>query len=144
METGSSDQRPGGAGGWLAHHERGLVLRYGAAAALGGLALILAYAVPTLANLKVSFVTFYTLLIATSAWLGDHVRFTVHDTGCGLTKAELPHLFERFFRAPRALGGGTGLGLYISKAIVEAHGGTIRAESAEGAGSTFSFTLPAG
>ncbi len=71
------------------------------------------------------------------------IRFAVHDTGCGLGAEELSHLFERFFRAPRALGGGTGLGLFISKAIVEAHGGTMHAESTEGRGSTFSFTLPA-
>ena len=72
-----------------------------------------------------------------------YVRFSVHDTGRGLSDEELPHLFERFFRAPSARGGGVGLGLYISKAIVEAHGGTIRAESGDGRGSTFSFTLPA-
>ncbi len=71
------------------------------------------------------------------------VRFTVHDTGRGMGEAERSQVFERFYRAPTSEGGGTGLGLHIAKAIVEAHGGTIRVESAEARGSTFSFTLPA-
>jgi signal transduction histidine kinase len=70
------------------------------------------------------------------------VRFVVHDTGRGMNEAERSHVFERFARAPREQGGGTGLGLHIAKAIVEAHGGTMRVESAEARGSTFSFTLP--
>jgi len=55
----------------------------------------------------------------------------------------MPHLFERFYRAEDPMArGGAGLGLYISKQIIEAHGGRIWAESKVGQGSTFSFTLP--
>jgi signal transduction histidine kinase len=72
--------------------------------------------------------------------IGPHVRFSVADTGPGLSERHLAHIFDRFWRAnPRA--GGTGLGLSIAKGIVEAHGGTIWAESAPGSGSRFAFTL---
>jgi two-component system phosphate regulon sensor histidine kinase PhoR len=55
----------------------------------------------------------------------------------------LERIFERFYKADRARsGGGTGLGLSISRHLVEAHGGRIWAESTEGQGSTFSFTIP--
>ncbi len=69
----------------------------------------------------------------------------VRDRGVGIALDELPHLFDRFYRAPRAgvmRAGGMGLGLYICREIVARHGGTIRAESAPGAGSTFTFSLP--
>ncbi|MFH1647121.1 MAG: PAS domain S-box protein, partial [Chloroflexota bacterium] len=69
--------------------------------------------------------------------------FQVADHGIGISQDALPHLFERFYRAEGELvRGGTGLGLYISRQIVEAHGGRIWAESQFGKGSTFSFTLP--
>ncbi|HJX14007.1 MAG TPA: PAS domain S-box protein [Dehalococcoidales bacterium] len=69
--------------------------------------------------------------------------FQVADRGIGISRDALPHLFERFYRAEGELvRGGTGLGLYISRQIVEAHGGRIWAESQLGKGSTFSFTLP--
>lgn len=69
----------------------------------------------------------------------------VRDTGVGLTEEERGELFTRFYRsssegARRA--GGTGLGLVITKALVELHGGEIRVESSAGQGSTFSFSLP--
>lgn len=66
------------------------------------------------------------------------------DTGIGMSQEDLSHLFERFFRGSAAMktAEGTGLGLSICKQIIEAHGGTISAESEVGAGSTFSFTLP--
>ena len=67
----------------------------------------------------------------------------VSDQGIGIPEEAMKHLFERFYRAKdTARVGGTGLGLYISKQIIEAHGGHIWAESKEGEGSTFSFTLP--
>lgn len=67
----------------------------------------------------------------------------VQDTGVGIPVHDLPRIFERFYKADRARsGGGTGLGLAIAKHIVQAHGGRIFAASKEGAGSTFSFTLP--
>ncbi len=70
------------------------------------------------------------------------VRFAVTDTGEGIAEKHLPHLFERFFRVPGQSGSsGAGLGLAITKDIVEAHGGQITVESHEGRGTTFSFTL---
>ena len=67
----------------------------------------------------------------------------VTDQGFGIAEEAMPSLFEKFYQAKnQALVGGMGLGLYISKRIIEAHGGRIWAESTEGTGSTFSFTLP--
>jgi two-component system phosphate regulon sensor histidine kinase PhoR len=77
---------------------------------------------------------------------GAAVEFYVRDFGPGIASEHLPRLFERFYRVDKARSresGGTGLGLAIAKHIVRAHGGTIRAESALGHGSTFLFTLPA-
>ena len=71
------------------------------------------------------------------------VRFAVHDTGPGLAPAELAHVFDRYWQARRGSNTGSGLGLYIAKGIVEAHGQTLWAESTHGAGATFYFTLPA-
>lgn len=68
----------------------------------------------------------------------------VQDTGVGIPAAHLPRIFERFYRVDTARSrelGGTGLGLSIVKHLVEANGGMISAESAEGAGSSFRFTL---
>lgn len=71
------------------------------------------------------------------------VIFSVNDTGIGIAQDDLPRIFERFFKADRARStGGTGLGLAISRHLVEAHGGNIWAESIEGRGSTFSFSIP--
>ncbi len=73
------------------------------------------------------------------------VVVSVADTGVGIPEAALPRLFERFYRvdSSRARGdGGTGIGLAIARSVVEAHGGTIRAESEPGLGSTFTFDLP--
>ncbi|MEZ0396516.1 MAG: ATP-binding protein [Anaerolineales bacterium] len=74
---------------------------------------------------------------------GEFVRFSVRDTGAGIPEEDLERIFERFYKADRARsGGGTGLGLSIARHIVEAHGGRIWAESLEGKGSTFYFTIP--
>jgi signal transduction histidine kinase len=77
----------------------------------------------------------------------DTVAVAVRDEGMGIPADELPRLFTRFHRTPQAHESGvagTGLGLYICRGIVEAHGGRIWAESAgEGQGATFRFTLPA-
>jgi signal transduction histidine kinase len=73
------------------------------------------------------------------------IRVEVSDTGIGIPDAERERLFERFFRAQSALEReiqGTGLGLYISKAIVDAHGGRIGVDSAPGEGTTFVVELP--
>jgi PAS domain S-box-containing protein len=73
----------------------------------------------------------------------DEVRFAVTDTGPGIIAEDLPHVFDRYWRAKRTERGSVGLGLYIVKGIVEAHGGRIWVESRVGIGSTFYFTLPA-
>jgi signal transduction histidine kinase len=70
------------------------------------------------------------------------VEFVVHDTGPGINAADLPHVFDRFWRAKKTTHDGAGLGLAIAKGIVEAHGGSIRAESEAGRGSAFTFTVP--
>ena len=73
------------------------------------------------------------------------VEFYVQDFGAGIASEHLPRLFERFYRVDKARSresGGTGLGLAIAKHITLAHGGSIRAESELGHGSTFLFTLP--
>lgn len=73
----------------------------------------------------------------------DGVRFYVQDTGAGIDPEELPHLFDRFWQASKK-GGGAGLGLTIARGIVEAHGGTITAESTPGRGTRMVFTVPYG
>ena len=69
-------------------------------------------------------------------------QFAITDTGPGIPEQELPHLFEPYWSADRHARKGTGLGLYISKGIVEAHGGRLWVESQYGVGSTFYFTIP--
>lgn len=72
-----------------------------------------------------------------------HVIYAVSDTGEGISSEDFPRIFERFYKADRArAGGGTGLGLAIAKHLVEAHNGEIWAESIEGKGSTFYFSIP--
>jgi PAS domain S-box-containing protein len=73
------------------------------------------------------------------------VRLTVADQGIGIPQAELPRLFERYYRAPNAGLAripGMGIGLYVVREIVELHGGSVTAASVEGQGSTFTVTLP--
>ncbi|MGQ9554994.1 MAG: ATP-binding protein [Anaerolineae bacterium] len=80
-----------------------------------------------------------TLSVAHS---GNEVVFSVADTGVGIPPHDLPRIFERFYKADRArASGGTGLGLAIAKHLIQAQGGRIWAESREGRGSTFYFTL---
>ncbi len=74
---------------------------------------------------------------------GGEMLVRVIDQGAGISEQALPHIFERFYRAEETKDkGGTGLGLYIVKQIIESHGGNIWAESRAGGGSIFSFTLP--
>ena len=73
-----------------------------------------------------------------------NVCLRVADTGVGIPPKHLPHIFERFYKVDRSRNSeGFGLGLAIVKHIVQAHGGTIHAESAEGQGTTFTVVLPA-
>ena len=74
----------------------------------------------------------------------DKVMIEVEDNGIGISRENLPRVFERFFRADKSRSrenGGTGLGLAIVKHIVEAHGAQVNVRSEPGKGSTFSFTL---
>lgn len=71
------------------------------------------------------------------------VRFAISDTGPGIPAEQLSQVFNRYWQAKRQERKGTGLGLYIVKGIIEAHGGRVWVDSQEGHGSTFSFTLPA-
>ncbi|WP_437592984.1 PAS domain S-box protein [Sorangium sp. So ce1000] len=84
------------------------------------------------------------IVVAVSAGLASaHVAVT--NWGCGIPEASLPHLFKRFSRAPEAAPRGVrgvGLGLYITKGLVEAHGGSISVESSPGGATTFRFSLP--
>ncbi len=72
----------------------------------------------------------------------NHVSVSVRDTGSGIPSEYLPHIFDKFVQVPDAPTGGAGLGLTISKSIVEAHGGQISVQSEVGRGTTFTFTLP--
>lgn len=77
---------------------------------------------------------------------GDQAVLTVTDTGVGIAEADLPHIFERFYRVDKARSrtlGGSGLGLAIVKAAVEAHGGHVEVESRQDQGTTFRVRLPA-
>ncbi|MEJ2047318.1 MAG: ATP-binding protein, partial [Dehalococcoidia bacterium] len=76
---------------------------------------------------------------------GGYVSVSIADKGIGIAREDLPHVFERFYKADKSRsGGGTGLGLAIAKHVVQAHGGEISVQSEEGKGSVFSFTLPLG
>jgi signal transduction histidine kinase len=87
-----------------------------------------------------------TVTLSVEPFNGE-VKISVRDNGIGIPPEHLPHVFDRFYRADasrsRRAGGGSGIGLTIARALVEAQSGRIWAESAgEGQGSTFSFTLP--
>ncbi|MFI9557735.1 sensor histidine kinase [Nonomuraea endophytica] len=76
---------------------------------------------------------------------GDQMTIEVADTGTGIAPEDLPHVFDRFWRADRSRsrkGGGSGLGLAIVRSIVTAHGGTVTAASTPGEGTVFTITLP--
>jgi signal transduction histidine kinase len=71
------------------------------------------------------------------------LQVSVVDNGLGIPSAELPYIFERFWKTKKVTGEGAGLGLFLSRAIVEAHGGHIRVKSELGKGSEFTILLPA-
>ena len=73
------------------------------------------------------------------------IEIKITDTGIGIPDADIPHIFERFYRSDKSRSretGGTGIGLAIVKELVNLHGGTIDVESKAETGSTFTFTLP--
>lgn len=72
---------------------------------------------------------------------GDEMVISVTDTGAGIPREYLSRVFDAFVQIPHATGGGAGLGLAISRRIVEAHGGQLTVQSSPGQGSTFTFTL---
>jgi signal transduction histidine kinase len=86
-----------------------------------------------------------TVSISTKLLDPDIVGVTIQDTGAGIEPSDLPHIFERFYRADKArtrTGGGTGLGLAITREIIARHHGVVEVESAPGKGSTFTIRLP--
>jgi signal transduction histidine kinase len=72
----------------------------------------------------------------------DHASLSVTDAGAGIPEEDLPKVFTKFFRRELGKPTGSGLGLWISRGLVEAHGGQLTATSTPGQGTTFSFTLP--
>ena len=74
--------------------------------------------------------------------LGGSVEVAVSDSGPGLAVADLPHVFDPFYRGGGSAVQGSGLGLSVAKGLVEAHGGAIRAENRTEGGARFAFTLP--
>lgn len=83
-------------------------------------------------------------VIVSAAVDGDFVTCQVQDFGVGIPSSVIGNLFNKFYRSHRSRQsvGGTGLGLYISKAIIESHGGQIGVRSTEGQGSSFTFSVP--
>ncbi len=85
-------------------------------------------------------------ILLSLAKVGENARIIVRDTGMGISKEDLPHIFERFYRAEksrsRSMPGGFGLGLSIAYWIVSHHNGRIEVDSAEGKGTTFVIYLP--
>ncbi|QQG50597.1 MAG: HAMP domain-containing histidine kinase [Candidatus Saccharibacteria bacterium] len=84
------------------------------------------------------------LVAVTAKADGEFIKVSVEDHGIGMPGSVVSNLFHKFYRSHRSREtvAGTGIGLYISKAIVESHGGKIEVRSAEGSGSTFEFSLP--
>jgi PAS domain S-box-containing protein len=80
-------------------------------------------------------------------WNTDHINLIVKDTGIGIPKEQLPHLFERFHRVPNAHSRtheGSGIGLALVQGLVKLHGGSIQVESVVDQGSTFTIAIPTG
>jgi two-component system phosphate regulon sensor histidine kinase PhoR len=82
-------------------------------------------------------------IIISTVYDTESITVSVSDSGTGISQEDLPHIFERFYKADKARShGGSGLGLAIAKHTIQAHGGTISVKSEEGKGSIFSFNLP--
>jgi two-component system sensor histidine kinase BaeS len=86
------------------------------------------------------------LITLTASRQEEQAQITVADTGAGIAPADLPHIFDRFWRGDRARthsgGVGSGLGLSIANQLIKAHGGSISVTSAVGKGTIFAITLP--
>lgn len=84
------------------------------------------------------------LVVISAKPIENFVEVSVQDNGIGIPGALLSHIFDKFYRSHRSRENtvGTGLGLYITKAIIESHGGTISVRSDEGHGTVFAFTIP--
>jgi len=86
-----------------------------------------------------------TRLVVRTTLAGDHVECSVEDNGCGIPPADVPHIFERFYRVDKGRSrelGGTGLGLSIVKHTILQHGGNVFVESRVGEGTRIGFTIP--
>jgi two-component system sensor histidine kinase KdpD len=83
-----------------------------------------------------------TTVEVTASGTSEEMTISVADHGPGLPPESLPHVFDKFYRAPGAPAGGTGLGLSIVKGLVEAHGGRVEARNRPGGGAEFSIYLP--
>jgi signal transduction histidine kinase len=84
-------------------------------------------------------------VIISLKYLEGKIEFSIKDTGVGISKDQQARVFTKFFRGANVIRmetEGSGLGLFIAKNIIEAHGGRIWFESEEGKGATFYFTLP--
>ena len=81
---------------------------------------------------------------ARRSWMSRYIKVGVSDTGCGISEEHLLKIFDKFYRVPSSSAqvAGAGLGLAITRGLVELHGGTIAVESVPGQGSHFYFTLP--
>ncbi|MFA5604657.1 MAG: ATP-binding protein [Dehalococcoidales bacterium] len=91
----------------------------------------------------IKFSTSGKTITALSSKQGVFAVIEISDEGIGISKDDLSHIFERFYKADKSRSGqGTGMGLAIAKHLVRAHGGTISATSEEGKGTTITFTLP--
>jgi signal transduction histidine kinase len=128
-------------------HERGLALTLTAASDLPHVQADAERVIQALANLVTNALGFTEpsgrIALRAEPELAG-VRFTVEDTGIGITLEDQAHVFDHFWQKHPGKGeGGAGLGLAIVRGIVEAHGGEVRVESTLGEGSRFSFTIPA-
>jgi len=84
-----------------------------------------------------------TDIILTIYYDNKAITVSVKDEGLGISKYQLPYIFERFFRAEKTKNlEGIGLGLYLCRQVIQAHNGQVWAESEEGKGSTFYFSIP--